>query len=396
MVEAEKNNLPLFFLVAGEASGDYLGADLMRGLKKKTGGRVRFAGVGGPRMVAEGIELLFPQADLAHMGLFELIRHVPLLLRRLRETKEAVRATRPAALVTIDSPDFSFRIAKALKGAGIPLIHYVAPTVWAWRAGRAKKIARFLDHLLALLPFEPPYFTREGLPCTFVGHPLVESGAGRGDGVRFRQKVGIAPDVPLLCVLPGSRVGEVSRLLPVFRETVRQLRERFPKIEVVLPVVESVAPLIEKETAAWPVRVHIVRGDDAKYDAYAACRAALACSGTVSVELALAALPTVIAYKIGRLTAALYRPFIKARFATLVNIMQDRAVMPEFLQEKCTPENLAAALVAVMGDAKHHAAAKADLTSIGAWLGRWAFTPSAKAAETVWRVAFPDREPPCP
>ncbi|MFA6279173.1 MAG: lipid-A-disaccharide synthase [Bdellovibrionales bacterium] len=396
MAEAGTNEAPLFFLVAGEASGDYLGADLMRGLKKKTGGRVRFAGVGGPRMEAEGIDLLFPQADLAHMGLFELVRHLPLLLRRLRETKEAVKAARPAALITIDSPDFSFRVAKALKGQGIPLIHYVAPTVWAWRAGRAKKIAQFLDHLLALLPFEPPYFTKEGLPCTFVGHPLVESGAGRGDGARFREAFAIAPDTPLLCVLPGSRMGEVSRLLPTFRETVRQLRERFPKLEIALPVVEAVAPLIEKETKAWSVPVHLVRGDEAKYDAYAACRAALACSGTVSVELALAALPTVIAYKIGRLTAALYRPFIKARFATLVNIMQDRAVMPEFLQEQCTPENLAAALVEVMGDSKRHAAAKADLTSIGAWLGRGAFTPSNKAAETVWRVAFPEKEPSCP
>ena len=184
---------PLFFLIAGEASGDLLGARLMRGLKKLTNGEARFAGIGGPRMRAEGMEILFPQEELAHFGLFELLRHVPHLLGRMNETVAEVKRLRPAALITIDAPDFCFRVAKRLKGEGIPLIHYVAPTVWAWRPGRARKIAKFLDHLLALLPFEPPYFTREGLACTFVGHPIVESGAGQGDGARFRAKYHIEP-----------------------------------------------------------------------------------------------------------------------------------------------------------------------------------------------------------
>lgn len=384
---SEPEQAPLFFLVAGEASGDLLGARLMAALKKRTDGHVRFAGVGGPRMIAEGIELLFPQSDLAHMGLFELVRHLPLLLRRIRQTIDAVRWARPAALITIDSPDFSFRVAKKLKGEGIPLIHYVAPTVWAWRPGRAKKIAAFLDHLLALLPFEPPYFTKEGLACTFVGHPLVESGAGKGDAARFRAKFHVGDHVPLLAVLPGSRVGEVKRLLPIFRETIVMLRAQFPGIEIVVPLVPHVADLVRDEIKTWPVKATFTESDEDKYDAFAACRTALACSGTVSVELAMAALPTVIAYKIGWLTAFLYRRLIKTRFATLVNIMQDREVMAEFLQENCTPAKLSAALLRVLMNPKIHDEQAKDLVSIGAWLGQGQFIPSDRAADTVWRVA---------
>jgi len=389
MIDRSAQDAPLFFLVAGEASGDLLGARLMQALKKKTEGRVRFAGVGGPRMVAEGIDLLFPQSDLAHMGLFELVRHLPLILRRIRETIDAVRMRRPAALITIDSPDFSFRVAQKVKGIGIPLIHYVAPTVWAWRPKRAKKVAQFLDHLLALLPFEPPYFTREGLPCTFVGHPLVESGAGRGEGARFREKFGVGAQTCVLAVLPGSRVGEIKRLMPIFRETVRRLRVDVPDLELVIPTVASVAQLVVREVKDWPVKVHLVDNDDDKYDALAASRAALACSGTVSVELALAGVPTVIAYRIGALTVALYRRLIKTRFATLINIMQDRAVMPEYLQQDCTPEKLAPAVALLLTDEQERAAQAQELSSIGEWLGRGQFIPSEKAADTVWRVAFP-------
>ncbi len=381
------HDAPLFFLVAGEASGDLLGARLMAALKKRTNGHVRFAGVGGPRMVAEGIDLLFPQSDLAHMGLFELVRHLPLLLRRIRETIDAVRRMRPSALVTIDSPDFSFRVAKKLKGEGIPLIHYVAPTVWAWRPGRAKKIAAFLDHLLALLPFEPPYFTKEGLDCTFVGHPLVESGASHGDAAAFRTKFHVSDNVPLLAVLPGSRMGEVKRLLPVFRETVVRLHAQFPGIEIVVPLVPHLASLVREEVKIWPVKAHFVDQDDDKYNAFTACRAALACSGTVSVELAMAALPTVIAYKIGWLTAMIYRRLIKTRFVTLVNIMQDKEIMPEFLQENCTPERLVPALLDLLTNRKLREEKTKELISIGTWLGQGQFIPSDKAADTVWRLA---------
>lgn len=392
MAEHDAKYHPLFFLVAGEASGDLLGARLMQALNKKTSGSVRFSGVGGPRMQAEGLDLLFPQSDLAHMGLFELVRHLPLILRRIRQTIAAVKEQKPAALVTIDSPDFSFRVAKKLKGQGIPLIHYVAPTVWAWRAGRAKKVAAFLDHLLALLPFEPPYFTKEGLPCTFVGHPLVESDVGAGEAARFRQKFGVAPEALLLAVLPGSRMGEITRLLPIFKQTIALLKAQFPMIELVVPTVPHVAKVVQDEIKGWGIPAHFTDNDADKYDAFAAATAALACSGTVSVELAMAALPTVIAYKIGALTAALYRRLIKTRFATLLNIMQNREIMPEFLQQDCTPKKLAGAVQVLLSSSEAREAQACELVAIGAWLGRGQFVPSEKAAQTVWDVAFAAKE----
>lgn len=385
---------PLFFLVAGEASGDLLGARLMSALKKKSNGHVRFAGVGGPRMVAEGIDLLFPQEELAHMGLFEIARHLPAILRRITQTVNAVKAARPAALITIDSPDFSFRVAKKLKGCGIPLIHTVAPTVWAWRPGRAGKIAQFLDHLLALLPFEPPYFTAHGLDCTFVGHPLVESDAGKGDAARFRELRAIPEPTPLLAVLPGSRVSEVKRLLPIFGETVGALRKIIPSLQIVIPTVPSVAAMVREAAQNWGVPVYFTENDADKYDSFAACRVALACSGTVSVELAMAGLPTVIAYKANPLTVALYRRLIRIKYATLLNIMQNRMVMPEYLQENCTAENLTRAVGQLFSDQVARASQETELRAIGGWLGRGQFIPSEKVAETVWEVAFPSKRKP--
>lgn len=387
MADGMQDEAPLFYLVAGEASGDLLGAKLMQALRQRTGGRVRFAGVGGSRMVDQGLEVLFPQSDLAHMGLFELLRHLPLIIRRIYQTVGDVKWRRPAALITIDSPDFSFRVASRLKGFGIPLIHYVAPTVWAWRPKRAKKIAGFLDHLLVLLPFEPPFFAKEGLGCTFVGHPLVESEADKGDAKRFREKFGVDQNAPLMAVLPGSRMGEVKRLLPVFRETVLQAKARLPSLQIVVPTVGHVARHVKEEVSTWPVKAHFTDNDSDKYDGFAASLCGLACSGTVSVELAMAGLPTVIAYKIGWLTAKLYRRFIQTRFATLVNIMQDREVMPEFLQDKCTPDNLSQAVLAYLLDRGKREETGKQLGSIAEWLGRGQFVPSEKAADTVWRVA---------
>jgi lipid-A-disaccharide synthase len=377
---------PLIFLIAGEASGDLLGAGLMRALKAKTGGRVRFAGVGGERMQAEGIELFFPQQELAHFGVFEIVRHIPRLLKRIRQTVAEVKRRKPAALVTIDSPDFCFRVAKALKGQGVPLIHYVAPTVWAWRPGRAKKIARFLDHLMVLLPFEPPYFTAENLPCAFVGHPIVESAAGLGDAARFRARHAIPSAAFLLAVLPGSRMSEVTRLLPVFRATAALLKAKHPDLQVVVPTGVGVADVVKAMVAGWPVPVTVTLGDADKYDAFAASTAALACSGTISVELAMARLPTVIAYRINVLTAALYRHFIRVKYATLINIMRDRAVMPEFLQENCTPETLAAAVGTLLDDPAARQRQADELASIAGWLGQGAVAPSERAADVVLGV----------
>lgn len=376
----------LFFLIAGEASGDLLGARLMAALTKATDGNARYVGIGGERMKAQGLQLLFDQSELAHMGLVEVVRHLPSLLGRIRQTIASVKQRRPDALITIDSPDFCFRVARALKGQGIPLIHYVAPSVWAWRPGRAKKIAGFLDHLMALLPFEPPYFTTQGLACTFVGHSLVESGAGKGQAERFRQTYGVPPQAPLLAVLPGSRLGEVRRLMPLFRQTVERLVQTQPSLWTVIPVVPHVRAYVQDATAHWPSKVVLTQSDDDKYDAFAAAQAALACSGTVSVELAMARLPSVIAYKVAPLTAAIARRFLRTRYATLLNIMKNAEIMPEFLQERCTPENLAQAVRVLMNDPAARQGQMKELAGVAEWLGRGQFVPSERAADTVLSV----------
>ena len=380
-------NAPLFYLIAGEASGDLLGARLMRGLKKLTHGHARFIGIGGPRMRAEGIELLFPQEELAHFGLTELLTQVPHLLHRMQQTVEQIEYLHPAALITIDAPDFCFRVAKKLKGKGIPLIHYVAPTVWAWRPGRAHTIAQFLDHLLVLLPFEPPYFIKEGLGTTFTGHPIVESGADKGDAARFRARYGMVEDIPLLSVLPGSRMSEVTKLMPIFKETVAKLRPRYPNMRCVIPVTSNVAEFLETQIRDWPVPVTIITGDEDKYDAFAASRAALCCSGTVAVELAMAKLPAVTAYKISETTHFLYRNLIKAKYANIVNIMHDRMVVPELIQHDCTPEKLASAIDKLFtSDISRNDQIK-HLGEVAGWLGAGQFVPSERAAETVLMLA---------
>lgn len=382
-----KTSAPLFFFIAGEASGDLLGARLMHALKTKLNGQVRFAGIGGPRMEAEGLTPFFPQAELAHFGVFELLRHIPHILKRIRQTIAEVRRLRPAALITIDAPDFSFRVAKKLKGEGIPLIHYVAPTVWAWRPERAKKIAQFLDHLLVLLPFEPPYFTREGLGCTFVGHSIVESGAEKGDAQRFRVKYGIASDTPVLAVLPGSRRGEISRLMPIFGATLQRLKEQHPKLHVVIPAAPGFTALLKEMSRDWPMPVIITEGDQDKYDALKASRAALACSGTVALELAMARLPSAIAYKISTLTYLAFRRLIKVKYVNLVNLMHDKLVVPELLQLDCTPEKLAQAVNDLLSDESIRQKQITGLADVAAWLGQGQFVPSERAAETVLRVA---------
>lgn len=380
----------LIFMVAGEPSGDVLGGRLMAALKAS--GRVRFAGVGGPRMIEQGLSSLFPMDELSVMGLIEVLPHAPRLLGRLRQTANEVLRLRPAAVVTIDSPGFNFRLAKRLKtlkgkGGGLenmPLIHYVAPSVWAWRPGRARRVAGFLDHLLALLPFEPPYFESEGLATTFIGHPVVESGLGEGDGPGFRQRRRIPAAAPLIAVLPGSRLSETRRLLPIFAQTLERLRENNPELQAVAPTVSTVAASIA--AYRWPVPVQVIEDDGEKADAFAASDLALAASGTVALELALARLPAVIAYRVHPLSAWAGRRLIRVRFANLVNIILDREAVPEYLQQRCRPDLLAAALQALLDDP----GARRDQVVAGAealsQLGLGGPSPSRRAAEAVLAV----------
>ncbi len=376
---------PSIYLIAGEPSGDLIGAGLMAALKDATGGAVRFAGIGGEHMAGHGLRSLFPMAELSVMGLVEVLPRVPRLLRRIHQTALDIRRRAPDAVVTIDAPGFSFRVARRLAGRGIPLIHYVAPTVWAWRPGRAAKIARFLDHVLAVLPFEPPYFEAVGLPCTFVGHPIVAESA-TGDGLRFRADHHIPSDAPVLGVLPGSRYSEVSRLLAPFGGAVALLRERLPDLRVVTVTVGSVADYFPPATRDWRAPVTVVRDASARADAFNACDAAIAASGTVAVELAVAGTPMVIGYRMAPLTMAIARALVRVPYVNVMNLTLGREAIPEFIQEACTAEALAEQAGKLLVDpAACDAQIEAIGTALGA-LGHGGEIPSRRAAQVVHDV----------
>ena len=372
-------------LVAGEASGDALGAGLMVALQASAGGTVRFTGIGGPLMEARGLVSLFPMQELSLMGIAEVLPKVRHLARRLRETEDHALASGPDAIVTIDSPGFNFRLAKRLKPQGLTMIHYVAPSVWAWRPGRAKKIAPLFDHLLTLLPFEPRLFEEEGLRSTFVGHPVIESGARLGDRGAFRARHNIPSGAPVVCVLPGSRGSETSRLLGPFGETVRRLAGEFEGLTAVVPAVPHLEAGIRAAAATWRAPTVIV-GAVEKYDAMAASDVALAASGTVALELALAKVPAVIAYRMNPITWMIVSRLARTPYVHLVNVLLRRPVVPELLQGACTPARLADAVAAILSDPDHRAAQMEGAAEAIAMLTPLAGSPSQAAAETVLKV----------
>jgi len=378
---------PVVYLIAGEPSGDALGGRLMAALKQETVGNIRFAGVGGPEMQAEGLTSLFPMSDLAVMGLAEVVPRLPLLTRRIRQTRENIRTISPNALVTIDAPDFSFRVARALTGENIPLIHYVAPSVWAWRPGRARKIAAFLDHLLTLLPFEPPYFEREGLSCTFVGHPVIEGPAMQADGVAFRKRHGIAPSETIVVALPGSRAGEVSRHLPIFEQTFTRLAKRHEHIRVVVIAAGLVADTVQTAANQWQIPTKTIADPAEKYHAMAAGNIALAASGTVALELAAVGTPAVITYRVNPITAWIGRRLIRIRFASLVNLILDREATPERLQNECRAEILSAELHRLLSSPDHiRQQQDAYRDALQHLTGQGDGGPSRQAARAVLRI----------
>jgi len=379
---------PFIYIVAGEPSGDFLGGRLMAALKERTGGTVRFAGIGGAAMAAQGLQSRVPLADLAIMGVAEVLPRAATIFRHVRETVADILAKNPDAVVTIDSSGFTWRVAHGLRrrGARVPLIHYVAPMVWAWRAGRARRMARWYDRLMALLPFEPPYFEAVGLSCHYVGHPVVESGADRGDGPAFRRRHALAPDAKLLILLPGSRAGEVGRLLPIFRETVELLAARYPALVVALPTTETVDAAVREGVKGFRVPVIVLADGAEKYDAFAAGDAALAASGTVALELAMAKIPAVIAYRVNGLTHALLRRIVTVKYANLVNLVLDRPAVPELLQDECTPENLSIALARLIDDPAARAAQAASCEEALHALGYGSFSPGLRAADDVLAV----------
>lgn len=375
---------PLVFIVAGENSGDALGASLMQALSTKMQDRIRYSGIGGPEMIEAGLYSQFPMEDLAVMGVFEVVPRLPLLLRRIKETALAIERLNPDVLVTIDAPDFCFRVIKKLRsrGVNIPVVHYVAPSVWAWRPGRAKKVAGFLDHLMCLLPFEPPYFEREGLDATFVGHPIVSSRMADGHGAQFLDRHNIPYTAPVITVLPGSRMGEVSRLMDVFGETVQKLNAQFPGLTVLVPAVPHLANHVRQSVQDWPARTIVVDPMD-KADAYSASCAALAASGTVTLELAMAGLPQVIAYRLNSLTAMLGKMLIKTPYVNLINICLRREAIPEYLQENCTADNLAREMARLMGDGTARNTQRIAAAEALTQLGLGGPPPGERAADVV-------------
>lgn len=337
------------FVVAGEPSGDVLGARLMSSLKQVFRDcEIKFTGVGGPLMQEQGLISLFQMDELTVMGIAEVIPQLPNLLKRIKQTAMAAKELKPDAFITIDAPDFSFRVAAKLKLEHFPKIHYVAPSVWAWRPSRAKKLADLYDRVLTLLPFEPPYFEKEGMTANFVGHSIIESGAADGDGAAFREKYGINLDAPLAMVLPGSRRSEVNRHLAIFEKTINQVAQKIPNLRVVIPVVGKSAELVKIGISHWAGEPILIKDQTDKYNAMAASNIALAASGTVGLELALAKLPAIIAYRMHPVTAFLAKCLVKLEYVNLVNILEKKSIVPEYLLGNCTSKNLEPAVIELL------------------------------------------------
>jgi len=370
------------FLVAGEVSGDLLGARLMAALRRLTDNQVVFDGIGGPGMMAQGLVSRFPMEDLSLMGIAEILPHLPKLLRHLSTTAELIRSQRPDALITIDAPAFSLRLARRVGPGMTRRIHYVAPQVWAWRPGRAARIAQSVDHLLTLLPFEPPYFTPHGLASDYVGHPVIESGVLTAQGERYRSQAGLAADRPLLLVLPGSRRGEISRLLPVFRATLEQLLTVRPEIQIVVALVPGVAAAVREGLIGLPILFHHDQAD--KFDVFAAADAALAASGTVTLELGLVGTPTVVGYRVAPLTAFFARHLLRISHVALPNIVLDERIYPELLQEQCSADHLCAALLPLLEPNSPTALAQRDgLRRLRERMEAGGGSPSERAARCI-------------
>lgn len=372
-------------LVAGEPSGDFLGGQLMNALKTVTGEAVVFSGVGGARMAREGFVSLFPMEDIAVIGLVGIVWRLPRLLARIRDCADFAAETKPDVVVLIDSPEFNHRVARRLRRMApeVPIAIYVAPQVWASRPKRAKAMAWYVDHILALLPFEPPVFEKAGIPCTVVGHPAIERFPEARLGAAFRARHGIAPEATVLAVLPGSRVNEVRRLVTVFRDAVAILARRWPTLVVVMPTVETVGARVAAEAVSFPVRSIVLADESDKFPAFEAANAALAASGTVSLELALAGTPMVIAYKADALTAFLARRLVTVRSLTLVNLIAGKPVVPELLQEACTAEALAREVDRLLADETARRLQREGTAEAIKALGRDGESPSIRAARAV-------------
>ena len=367
------------FLIAGEPSGDKLGGALMSGLKSLTD--IAFDGVGGPLMEAEGLSSRFPMDELSVMGLAEILPKYRSLKARVREMADAVLQTQPDVLITIDSPEFCLRVARLVKTkSDIRTVHYVAPTVWAWRSGRAEKMSAYVDHVLALFPFEPPLMQEAGMTCDFVGHPVVaEPVASQAEAAAFRHSHGIGG--PMILALPGSRKSEVTRLADRFGEALRDVLAQVPDARVVVPCAGPSYEVVQQQVKAWPGRPLLIPpGDASKAAAFKAADVALAASGTVSLELAAAETPMVIAYDMAWISRLIIGRMLKVDTVTLVNLVAESRTVPEFIGANCLPTDIAAGVLDVLS--KPEAQFEAMQLTMER-LGRGAEDPGVRAARSV-------------
>ncbi len=372
------------FLIATEESGDKLGASLMKVLRQRLGDAVQFAGVGGRAMAVEGLASLFPIEELSIMGLSGVVKQLPKILRLIRQTAEAIIDSQPDVLVIIDSPDFTHRVARRVRARdpSIPIVDYVSPTVWAWRPGRARAMHSYIDHVLALLPFEPGEYRRlRGPPCSYVGHPLIEQLATLRPDLNESRRRDEQP--PVLLVLPGSRRSEIKHHLALFGAVLARLRAQGLAFEVVLPTMPHLQSMIREEVEVWQVQPQIVVEEREKRSAFRIARAALAKSGTVTLELALAGVPTIAAYRVGAAEAFILKRAIKVQSVILANLVLGENVVPEFLQEQCTAETLADAVRDVLVDSPLRRKQLEAFGRIDAIMSTGGQSPSVRAADVV-------------
>jgi lipid-A-disaccharide synthase len=372
-------------LVAAEASGDDRGAGLARALRRRLGDRVRFVGVGGRNMAEAGVESPFDIAELSIFGLLEGLLAWRRVVRRADDTAAIAARETPDVAVLIDSWGFTLRVAQRLRklDPGLPLVKYVGPQVWASRPGRAKTAAAAFDHLLSIHAFDAPLFEAEGLPVTFVGNSALNVDFSAADPGRLRAQIGAGPDDPILLVLPGSRPSEIARVMPPFEDAVRRLKASHPELHVVVPAAPTVAEAVRAQVAGWPHRAHVVEGEGAKLDAMKAATVALACSGTVTTELALAGVPMVVAYRLGPVTYAILKRMIRTPWVTLFNIAARDFVAPEMIQDDCTGPKLAAEVARRLDDPDLRRRQVARQFQALDRMGRGGPDPSEAAADAV-------------
>jgi lipid-A-disaccharide synthase len=382
------------FLVATEESGDRLGAALMQALKARLGDDVTFRGVGGYEMAAEGLPSLFRIDDLAIVGLAGITQALPKILSRIRQTVRAALDEKPDVMVIIDSPDFTHRVARRVrkKNRAIPIVNYVSPSVWAWRPGRAGAMSRYVDHVLALLPFEPEVHRKlGGPPCTYVGHPLVEQiDELRPNPAEAEQRTN---GTPSLLVLPGSRKNEIRRLIEPFGKAIERIAKTVWPLDIVIPTTPHLQDLVLRETANWALRPKVVVKREDRRAAFRNARAALAKSGTVTLELGVSGVPMIAAYKVAPWEAAIARRLIKVPSVILTNLVLGENVVPEFIQTECTPEKLGAALTPLLSDTPERRKQIEAFARLDEVMEIGTAQPAKRAAEIVEQVARKVRSP---